>query len=133
MATVYYDVPASPYPTSGDITIQGEIEPIQKHIDGVNEIRVADYLIYPRSLVFTYTGSESRMSGSRRVGNKQLRVGAATKVFSSFRGMRTASTVKSSTGKTFEDDGSIRFVGVAFEGIANGQDAKNFPYDHLSP
>ena len=120
MATIYYDVPASPYPTSGDITIQGEVHPIQKHMRGV-DVKTGDYMIYPRSLVFTYAGETNQMSGSRRIGNKQVRVGSALNVFSSFR------AIPANAGEIGEN--SIRFVGVAFEGIANGKDAKNFPVE----
>lgn len=120
------DVGASPYPPSGEIMVQGEIDPPKRTKKFESTL---DYVILPRCPVFTTESTQGAMTHSSRyrTGAKQRRLGNVPKIWANFyqRGM----SVNDENGGvlTSEDVEKIRFVGVSVDGQLNGKDAKDFP------
>lgn len=104
------DVGASPYPPSGEITIQGEIHPKK----GKNNPE--SYVVHPRCPVFTTPEQREIMTHSsrHRKSAKSRRLGSVPSIWSNF------------YGEDYEDE-DVRFVGVSYDGQLNGRDAKMFP------
>lgn len=125
------DVGASPYPTSGEIMVQGQIEPPARHTVAGNpgtQPTVDDYVVYNRCPVFTTETEAGPMTHSKRhrMGAKHRRLGNVPKIWSNFFGRG-----KGATGDMGHYDADkiekIRFVGVAVDGQHNGKDAHAFP------
>ena len=103
------DIGASPYPPSGEITIQGEIQPLIKRDD-------YDYVVHARCPVFTHPQKKEKMTQSSRyrASAKSRRIGTVPPIWSNFYGHQF-------------NVNQVRFVGVSHDGQPNGRDAKRFP------
>ena len=125
------DVGASPYPASGEVMVQGQIQPPGR-VEAVDVPQkppsIDDYVVYNRCPVFTTEMEPGIMTHSKRhrVGAKQRRLGNVPKIWSNFFGRG-----KGATGNRNHYDADsiekIRFVGVAVDGQHNGKDAQAFP------
>ena len=103
------DIGASPYPPSGEITIQGEIQPLKRRDD-------YDYVVHARCPVFTHPQKKEKMTQSSRyrASAKSRRIGTVPPIWSNFYGHQF-------------NVNEVRFVGVSHDGQPNGRDAKRFP------
>lgn len=124
------DVGASPYPASGEVMVQAQIEPPGRPVEGgtTTAPTVDDYVVYNRCPVFTTEMEPGNMTHSKRyrMGAKQRRLGNVPKIWSNCFGRGKGA---SGFDNYFDRDdiGKIRFVGVAVDGQHNGKDAQAFP------
>lgn len=123
----HFDLPSSPHPPSGEVTIQGEIHPPgrinpkTKALIPEDKLDEEDFIIYNRCLIFTSKEEHPAMTHRARhkQSNKQRRIGRVPKIWSNFY-MR--SYIMDPAGAH-----DIRVMGLAYEGQHNGRDARAFP------
>lgn len=116
--------PSDPYPSSGDVVIQGEVDPPPMYEHGrllpKDQMDVEQWTIYPRNLVFTTKKQEATMTRSfRTTTGKKRREGNVPRIF--------ANWYNRAYGDGDEED--IRCLGISYEGIANGSDARLHPLE----
>jgi hypothetical protein len=115
----YFDLPCSPYPASGEVTIQGEIHPPKD--DESDNNGTDDYIVYNRCLVFTIPEKKGALTIAKRfnAAGKARRLGSVPPIWSNWH------------NRTMWDDEpdkrQPRLVGISYEGVPNGVDAKKFP------
>lgn len=122
-----FDVPGDPYPTSGDVTIQGEVHPFSRPLNtNPNEfvkeedLEDDDFIILNRSLVFTDVADKPIMSRRKYVtGGKRRREGNVPRIM--------ANWYHRALDITNNRPLNVRLVGTSYEGIPNGADARKFP------
>jgi len=116
----YFDLPCSPYPASGEVTIQGEIHP-PKDGEVSDNNGTDDYIVYNRCLVFTIPEEKGTLTIAKRfnAAGKARRLGSVPPIWSNWHNR----TMWKGEDKKVQP----RLVGISYEGVPNGVDAKKFP------